>query len=377
METHIWFPRTRFVHIFLGVPNPASGINSDAPYLDICCGFNLENEFFLYLCCRHINARIVKTRRDDVESKPQKRKQSISSEFEIKDEIEIHEENFKKENEKLIESVEESQIVEEQTFQCRLCLKMFNSKKKRKSHERKDHETQGTFSCDMCNYSTTKKYYIVKHKMRHIKEYTVFCKKCQAGFLSKNELNVHNVKEHDAQPHACPVCKKMFSNKFNLTTHSKLHLPASRVHQCDTCGKSFTGRNHLRRHIRSVHLKRGAECKICHKILNCQEALYAHNRIHNDERPFVCPTCGKASRTSSALVVHLRTHTGEKPYKCEFCGKGFTQTSSLAVHRRIHTGQRPHACTLCSEKFATKSLLTHHMSSRHREVQAHPPDIST
>ncbi|KAI5748711.1 hypothetical protein M8J76_001351 [Diaphorina citri] len=275
------------------------------------------------------------------------------------------------ESDELDDEEDTRNVTSDTKFPCRLCSQEFGTKKQRKKHERKDHETRGVFSCDLCSYTSTRKYYLVKHKSRHIKEYTVFCKKCQLGFLSKNELNVHNIKQHDAQPHTCPVCKKIFVNKFNLTTHKKLHLPMNRNHQCDTCGKSFTGNNHLKRHIYSVHLKRGAQCKICLKVLNSQEALYAHNRIHNDERPFVCPTCGKASRTSSALVVHLRTHTGEKPYKCEFCGKGFTQTSSLAVHRRIHTGQRPHACHLCPDKFVTKSLLNHHMSSRHRDAIHH------
>ncbi|XP_026675835.1 zinc finger and BTB domain-containing protein 49 [Diaphorina citri] len=178
---------------------------------------------------------------------------------------------------------EEDNVTSDTKFPCRLCSQEFDTKEQRKKHERKDHETQGLFSCDLCSYTSTQKYYLVKHKSRHIKDYNVFCKICQLGFLSKNELDVHNIKQHDAQPHTCPVCKKIFVNKVTLAAHKKIHLPIDKNCQCDVCGKSFARTFHLKSHISSVHLKRGAQCKICLKVLNCKEALTAHSRIHNDE----------------------------------------------------------------------------------------------
>ncbi|KAJ1493849.1 hypothetical protein T484DRAFT_1928220 [Baffinella frigidus] len=134
-----------------------------------------------------------------------------------------------------------------------------------------------------------------------------------------------------------------------------------RPHVCETCGKTFSRRDHLTRHMRLHSGERPHVCETCGKAFFDSGNLAVHMRSHSGERPYTCETCGKTFSHSGTLVVHMRTHSGDRPFACELCGKSFANSGNLTKHLRTHSRERPHACDTCGKAFKTPGSLASHM----------------
>lgn len=75
-----------------------------------------------------------------------------------------------------------------------------------------------------------------------------------------------------------------------------------------------------------------ATIEVVHRICTVNRVLFQM------VTPYRCDTCGKYFTQKPGLKKHIRIHTGERPYKCPICNRGFTQSSSCKIHLRTHTG---------------------------------------
>jgi uncharacterized Zn-finger protein len=132
----------------------------------------------------------------------------------------------------------------------------------------------------------------------------------------------------------------------------------------EKCGKEYTTRSRLKRHVRShsdnpkpyeCTFVVGPDGKKCGKRFTARSSLNKHVRSHSDNpKPYECTyvvgpdrkKCGKHFSQDGHRKTHERTHTGEKPYECAFvvgpdgkkCGKRFNENSSLKEHmQRVHS----------------------------------------
>ncbi|XP_017545657.1 hypermethylated in cancer 1 like isoform X2 [Pygocentrus nattereri] len=152
-------------------------------------------------------------------------------------------------------------------------------------------------------------------------DYPYVCIPCGKGFPSSESLNSHveshidvdmegtkEAEEGDEDP-AVTVLQEAPGTTKKKPLKSHKELDALRPFPCNICGKMFTQRGTMTRHMRS----------------------------HLGLKPFACEECGMRFTRQYRLTEHMRVHSGEKPYECQICGGKFTQQRNLISHMRMHT----------------------------------------
>ena len=90
------------------------------------------------------------------------------------------------------------------------------------------------------------------------------------------------------------------------------------------------------------------------------------NMFSSDGVKYPCGQCGKQFSQKGTLVRHLRTVHEEAKYPCGQCGKQFSQKGSLDEHQRsVHEGVK-YPCGQCGKQFSQKGNLARHHKSVHK-----------
>lgn len=174
------------------------------------------------------------------------------------------------------------------------------------------------------------------------------CKKCPKSFKDNDSLRRHTLITHSKKTKfACQKCNATLLSKKLLDIHMEAHGQGKQF-CCKSCGKEFTRRYHLNRHLKYMNCdgKRPVikhPCNVCGALFARMDNLKDHLRTHIEtnvqpKKDFQCPYCPRAFLGSSLLNIHIRTHTGEKPFICDICKNGFPSNGALRKHRRTHTG---------------------------------------
>ena len=166
----------------------------------------------------------------------------------------------------------------------------------------------------------------------------------------------------------CDVCSRVLSSNDALKDHMRMHT-GEKPYVCKSCGKEFTFRSTLYRHVMRLHVDEKVQCDICSKVFSSKLAFKRHIKTHTKES-YSCKMCNKSLAGWNSWKTHmqlhkndLRTHHTSTSLKCNVCSKMFSSEVTLTDHLKIHRCNSDESkkvqCDVCSKALRKKSLKNH------------------
>ncbi|KAB7495784.1 Zinc finger protein 26 [Armadillidium nasatum] len=370
-----------------------------------------------------------------------KEKQSTSSPSQNREELNKTTDTLPSENEnipkKIIASNRLSTVKPEgqksHQVKCKVCKQWFPNRYFQRKHMLMEHEDQ-LYECRVCSFNSVdpeklKSHIIKLHVTKKEKSETVSLDSLQ-GELEKliDKKIPRKVMMEDGvtlgrdvnskMRYICALCNRIYTSKYSLERHVRCHT-LEKPYQCDVCNFTSSYREHMMRHMTSVHLivhSNAPKVKyVPKKKRTSEESAKESNDEENEvqgpsgensenlskkrrnilRERFECAVCGLRATHKTDLVehikakhpnahieslenfdgskVHLIVTVAKKPkptkrltIQCTYCFLIFHDTWKYKVHLRSHTGVKPFQCSLCDLKATSKMTVRDHIHRKHK-----------
>ena len=187
-------------------------------------------------------------------------------------------------------------------FKCEACSKTFHSKQAKEYHDSAKHLTDKvSVKCSTCEKVLASKVSLSAHmKYVHSKERKHPCTRCDSKFKHKKDLKNHFLYVHNN----------------NLYEEMYLQPKDVKKFDCEQCNSSYQQKKDLNAHIRYKHTgdhlgdQPILHCDLCPLVFKVKKSLVAHKKKkhENSNIEYCCSVCGKKFSERKTLNRHLLSH---------------------------------------------------------------------
>jgi len=223
------------------------------------------------------------------------------------------------------------------------------------------------FNCNICKQKFKLKLDLKKHRLLHDKQNLPFvCDICGKAYSRNCVLYIHKLRHSDKKRFECPVCKKLFEVKGEMTFHQKIHNKNRTADfRCKVCGKYYMHKSGLNSHELLHSNPKSFKCGICDKNFLQKKSWEEHELTHSvTEKLFSCQTCDKRFLTYVKMRKHSVIHK-KKQFACKQCPKTFTYLIHLERHEIWHKNgdekNAPYVCKTCNKTFLCNQSHNRHI----------------
>lgn len=247
------------------------------------------------------------------------------------------------EHQKMIFTDVKNQILpfkfESEDIRCCICFNVFEKFRKLQEHM---HTHYRNFVCEICDLGYVTRGCLIRHSAKH-KLGTFKCNFCSKIYdtLRKKKSHEKRVHVHVYMTSKCGYCNERFTTNQKKDDHlAKVHGVRFHVIKCRACDKTFENKRSLTTHTKRDHLlERKFKCSECEMKFFASSELKRHMVKHTGEKNFKCDVCLKCFGHKKTLTQHMRIHLDDKRFNCQHCGQSFVQKCSWKGHMRSRHGE--------------------------------------
>ncbi|XP_062605082.1 uncharacterized protein LOC134266894 [Saccostrea cucullata] len=248
---------------------------------------------------------------------------------------------------------------------CKKCEATFPTKRQLQAHQ-KVHSIPKQY-CRFCDFEAKSVVVMMEHEAKHTHEKPFKCDHpdCEYASRSHVDLQRHKSKHSTEKKYKCPYENCDFTTKWQRNIrHHVLRHSDERPYPCHLCIQAFKRVQDLKYHLYRHNDNKPIACDECDFRCKTNFELKCHKLKHSDVRNYACthPGCTQRTKSKSDLTKHMKIHTNQKDYICDECGKGFRTRACLSKHLQRHSDIRPFSCDICNRAFKVKVALRKHVA---------------